>query len=60
MSWPFADSYVADISWQKHDDGRRIAVAKENGLTVIVDIMALGVKELAEPFVPTAARIKAV
>jgi len=48
-TWPFADSYVADVVWQKGYQGRRLAVAKENGLTVVIDISQLGVAELAEP-----------
>jgi len=47
-TWPFADSYVADVVWQKGYQGRRLAVAKENGLTVVIDISQLGVAELAE------------
>jgi hypothetical protein len=49
VSWPFEDSYVADVCWQKHNDGRRVAIAKENGLTIVIDIAALGIEELAEP-----------
>lgn len=30
-------------------DGRRFAVAKENGLTVVIDSNQLGIEELAQP-----------
>ncbi|KAF8313844.1 WD40 repeat-like protein [Clavulina sp. PMI_390] len=47
-TWTFGDSYVADIVWDRHHEGRRFAIAKENGVTVVIDLAFLGVPELAE------------